>query len=145
MRPLSGFDAARDARVAVILRTRDRPLLLSRALDGIAAQTETRWQLCLVNDGGPTAPIADLIRARAGLAGRLRVLHHPAPRGMEAASNAGLCATSAPFAVIHDDDDTWQPAFLSSCLAVLEAQAHLPALGAVATQSTRVYEDIEGD
>lgn len=39
-------------RVSVIMRTKDRDVLLRRALSDVARQTFTDWGLVIVNDGG---------------------------------------------------------------------------------------------
>ena len=41
-----------DPRVAIIMRTQDRPITLDRALSGILRQSFTEWQLVLVSDAG---------------------------------------------------------------------------------------------
>ena len=38
--------------VAVVMRTKDRPVLLPRALASVLSQTHQNWRLYLVNDGG---------------------------------------------------------------------------------------------
>ncbi|WP_363323715.1 glycosyltransferase, partial [Accumulibacter sp.] len=43
--------------VAVITRTKDRPLLLQRALESVSGQSLTDIQWVIVNDGGEPAPV----------------------------------------------------------------------------------------
>jgi glycosyltransferase involved in cell wall biosynthesis len=130
------------ATVAVITRTKDRPLLLSRALQSVTGQIckSVRW--VLVNDGGARDPVdAIAIEARErGLA--TTVIHNEASRGMEAASNAGIRACDSEFLVIHDDDDSWDPAFLDTCVAFLRAEPHY---GGVVTHSVKVEEELTAD
>lgn len=135
--------ANRRPRVAVIVRTKDRSLLLSRALDDILNQTMEDWELVVVNDGGSARPVDELVSAREErLAKRCRVVHNPSSRGMEAAANQGIEATSAEFLVIHDDDDTWDKTFLAQTLHHLERDS-----GAVAVLAGTeiVLERIDGD
>ncbi|WP_186816534.1 glycosyltransferase family 2 protein [Cellulomonas aerilata] len=125
--------------MAIITRTKQRPLLLERALDDILRQTFDDFVVVVVNDGGDPAPVDDLaarIAARAD--GRLRVLHLPESVGMEAASNRGLAATRSTFVVVHDDDDTWDPHFLE------RAVGHLTGVGSagVMVRTSVVYERI---
>ncbi|SEP18210.1 glycosyltransferase family 2 protein [Trujillonella endophytica] len=105
--------------VAVVVRTRDRPLMLERALADVCAQTFPDWELVVVDDGGDAAVVDDLVAARPGLAGRVTVLHNAESRGMEAASNQGIGASASEFVAIHDDDDTWHPEFLARTVAHL--------------------------
>ena len=131
-------------RVAVVTRTRQRTLLLGRAAASVLAQTHTDWMHVVVNDGGAPAEVeAVLAPYQAAYAGRLRILHHPQPLGMEAASNTGITATESRWLAIHDDDDTWRPAFLERALAAIRAHPLPECRGAVAW-AERVEERMAG-
>jgi glycosyltransferase involved in cell wall biosynthesis len=69
------------------------------------------------------------------------VLHNEVSRGMEAASNQGVGAVEAEFVAVHDDDDTWHPAFLERTVAHLRATDDV----AVAVRTEIVRERIDGD
>ncbi len=130
------------SRVAVVVRTKDRPLLLRRALADVAAQEFGDWRLVIVNDGGDPAGVEDLLaELDADLRRRIAVVHHAEPLGMEEASNAGLAATTSDYVGIHDDDDTWEPRFLAATVAYLDAH---PEDAAVVTRTEIVYEEIHG-
>jgi len=132
-----------EATVGIVVRTKDRPRLLARALDSILSQTHPDWQAIVVNDAGDPEPVEALIAARAEVAaGRLRVLHRQTSTGMEAASNAGLAEVSGRYLAIHDDDDSWHPDFLARTVALLEQQ---PELGGVVTGCVQRREVLEGD
>lgn len=131
------------ATVAVVMRTRDRPLLLERALDDVLAQTLADWRLVVVNDGGDPEPVQRLVDARADrFRGRCEILSHRRGVGMEAASNRGLRATDSEFVVVHDDDDTWDPRFLQRAVAFLERPS-CTDIGVMA-RTEIVYEEIIG-
>ncbi len=133
-------------KVAVITRTKDRALLLRRAIASVLGQRFTDWQLVIVNDGGAPAPVDALVAEhRAVLGDRVRVIHHAQSKGMEAASNAGLKASQSDYVVIHDDDDSWHPDFLFETVAFLENNPTLIGLGGVITHSLRVIERIENE
>lgn len=104
--------------VAVIVRTKDRPRFLERALANIAAQTYPQVRTVVVNDGGDAATVDRLIEASA--LSNVQVIHHEISRGMEAASNVGIRACASEFIAIHDDDDLWEPTFLEKTVAALE-------------------------
>jgi glycosyltransferase involved in cell wall biosynthesis len=127
--------------VAVIMRTRDRPLLLRRALADVCAQTFGDWHLVVVDDGGDAAEVDRVVKQCPGVAGRVTVLHNAVSRGMEAASNQGVGAVDAEFVAVHDDDDTWHPAFLERTVAHLRATGDV----AVAVRTEIVRERIDGD
>lgn len=127
--------------VAVLVRTKDRPRFLRRALANIAEQTFTDYTVCVINDGGDepatrailqASPLAHLLE---GDAPRLMLLT-TGGGNMEAASNAGLAATDSEFVAIHDDDDLWAPEFLERTVGALRASEALIC-------STRVVERYE--
>ena len=127
--------------VAVLVRTKDRPRFLRRALANIAEQTFTDYTVCVINDGGDesatrailqASPLAHLLE---GDAPRLKLLT-TGGGNMEAASNAGLAATDSEFVAIHDDDDLWAPEFLERTVGALRASDALIC-------STRVVERYE--
>ncbi|WP_133185456.1 MULTISPECIES: glycosyltransferase family 2 protein [unclassified Arthrobacter] len=125
--------------VAVIMRSRNRSVLLDRALRDLLGQSMTQWTLVVVNDGGDRAEVDPVVdRYRLQLGDRVQVIHHDVARGMEAASNAGIKASDSEFIAIHDDDDEWHPEFLERTLAYL---AHHDDAG-VAVRTELVYERI---
>lgn len=129
---------AAEPSAAIIMRTRDRPLMLDRAVQDVLAQTRQDWELVIVDDAGDSAAVDAVAARHASEAdGRIRVIHREASTGMEAASNHGLRETSAPTVVIHDDDDTWHATFLQETLAHLEAH---PEQEAVVVRTLIVHE-----
>lgn len=137
--------AAPSARVAIVMRTRDRALFLDRAVASVCAQSFRDWHLVVVDDGGDAAAVdAVLARHAAALAGRASVRHLPTSLGMERAHNAGINATHSEFIAIHDDDDRWHPAFLARTVGFLDDHRDLPGLEGVAVRIVRVTERVEG-
>lgn len=123
---------------AIIMRTRDRPRLLDRAVQDVLAQTRQDWELVIVNDAGEREGVDELLARYATEAdGRIRVLHRETSTGMEAASNHGLRETTAPAVAVHDDDDTWHATFLQETLAHLEAH---PQHAAAVVRTLIVHE-----
>ncbi|MEY2768111.1 MAG: hypothetical protein RI912_1774, partial [Actinomycetota bacterium] len=54
-------------KVAVIMRTFERPVLLARAVASVCQQTFTDWELVIVNNGGAPGPVDSVVAAaRAG-------------------------------------------------------------------------------
>ena len=131
------------ARVTVATRTKNRPLLLRRALESVLSQTFEDFDLVVVNDAGDQAALDALLEPyleRA--AGRLRVVTNEVSNGREAAMNDGFRDSNADYLVLHDDDDTWAPDFLEKTVAYLDE--HADDAG-VATRTEVVFERIEGD
>ena len=130
-------------RVGIIMRTKNRTMLLARALDDVLGQSLQDWHLVVVNDGGDGEAVDALVAGRSDrLRERVTVLHHERSRGMEAASNAGIAASSSEYLVIHDDDDTWHPEFLARTVRHLDLR---PGNAGVGVRTEIVQERIEGD
>lgn len=131
--------------VAIIMRTYNRPVLLVRALASVLQQTHQDWHLYLVNDGGDRAMLDPILSDyRSAFANRLSVIHHPANRGMEAASNSALQQAKGDFIVVHNDDDTWHPAFLHKTTEFLnKPENHRYA--AVTTNCEVICEQLDTD
>ncbi|MCB4769144.1 glycosyltransferase [Ancylobacter sp. Lp-2] len=139
------------SRVAVVTRTRNRNLLLGRAVASVLGQTHADWHLYIVNDGGDAEAVeATVAPHREAFAGRLTVIHNPVSLGMEAASNRALVMAQAQthatgdFLVVHDDDDAWHPDFLKETVGFLQREENR-RYAAVLTRMTRVYERLEPD
>jgi glycosyltransferase involved in cell wall biosynthesis len=136
---------SRDGKVAIILRTRDRPILLRRALQDILAQTYTNWHIQLVNDGGDATILQTLLETYAtALSARFTLHNNLVSVDRPAAINQGLASAEAAFFVVHDDDDTWDTEFLSATVALLDQPENAALIGATALYS-RVNERIEGE
>lgn len=133
-------------RVSIITRTKDRAILLRRAIESVLDQRFTDWRMVVINDGGdPDEVVALVDEYRGRLGDRVTVLHHTHSKGMEAASNAGIRASTGEFVVIHDDDDSWHPDFLRKTVDYLDHNVAIPTLAGVTTHSMRVEEVIQGD
>ncbi|MET4060357.1 glycosyltransferase involved in cell wall biosynthesis [Arthrobacter sp. UYP6] len=127
--------------VAVIVRTKNRPLFLRRALKDVFAQTYSRFRVVIVNDGGDPEDVENLI-AELPLGARQHIdtIHHQQSVGMEAASNAGIRRCDSDYVVIHDDDDLWHPEFLERTVNYLENSSD----AGVVVRTTIRYEEVVG-
>ena len=130
--------AAQSPRVTVVTRTRNRPVLLTRALQSVGAQSFQDLELVIVNDAGSTEAVDSALKsAPEWLKERTRVVTNETSHGREAALEDGLAVSSCEFFAIHDDDDSWEPGFLAACVAHLDEH---PEHGAVATRCDVVDE-----
>jgi glycosyltransferase involved in cell wall biosynthesis len=132
------------ARVAVITRTKNRPVLLRRAADSVASQSFGDFTWTVVNDGGDAEDVAAIMQAAPIDPRRMRLVSHDESLGMEAASNTGIAACDSDYIVVHDDDDSWLPDFLERTVAFLDSPEGA-RYGGVATHSLYVSEEIRGD
>lgn len=110
-------------RVSIVVRTKNRPDFLARALSSITGQTFGDWEAIIVNDGGEPAKVAALVAElpRAADRDRIRVIDHPASRGRWVSANAGVLAATGEYLVLHDDDDSWHRDFLARAVEYLDA------------------------
>ena len=132
--------AAQSPRVSVVTRTRNRPVLLTRALQSVGAQSFQDLELVIVNDAGSTEPVESaLASAPQWLKERTRVVTNETSHGREAALEDGLAVSSCEFFAIHDDDDSWEPGFLAACVAHLDEH---PEHGAVAARCDVIKETV---
>ena len=104
--------------ISVVIPTRGRPTLVTRAVASVLGQTRRDLEVIVVVDGPDPATTAAL---EAVTDPRLRVLANPATLGAGAARNAGIAAAAAPWVAFLDDDDAWLPAKLERQVAALEA------------------------
>ena len=132
--------AAQSPRVTVVTRTRNRPVLLTRALQSVGAQSFQDLELVIVNDAGSTEAVDSALKsAPEWLKERTRVVTNETSHGREAALEDGLAVSSCEFFAIHDDDDSWEPGFLAACVAHLDEH---PEHGAVAASCDLIFETV---
>lgn len=133
-------------RIAVVVRTKDRPGFLARALKSITDQTFDAWECIIVNDGGETGPVnREISRVPERHREKVRVLHRETSHGRWVSANAGVLATTAPYLTLHDDDDTWHPEFLARSVAYLDDPHHADREGVVSRiEIVREEEDGHG-
>ena len=107
-------------RVSVVMPTYGHAAFIERALEGLCAQREPRWELVVVDDASPDDTVDHVQRWLDDP--RIRLVRLPKNQGVGGALNAGLAATSAPVVAYLPSDDTWYPEHLETLLATLEAQ-----------------------
>ncbi|CAO3363225.1 glycosyltransferase family 2 protein [Azospirillum melinis] len=129
-------------RVAIITRTKDRPVLLKRAADSVACQTLDSYSWVIVNDGGDLDDVLEVVNGSLVDPQKVTICANAKSLGMEAASNVGIRSSRSEYIVIHDDDDSWHPDFLKETVAFLDRNRHI--YGGVLTHSTYISEEICG-
>jgi glycosyltransferase involved in cell wall biosynthesis len=97
-----GVTSSRPA-VSIILATNRICPFLPEALDSVARQTCTDWELIVVDDGSPDpGALRELVVAFP----RAVVVRQP-NRGVAQGRNAGCAAATGAYITILDDDDFW--------------------------------------
>jgi len=131
------------SNVAIITRTKNRPLFLIRCIKTVLAQQYQDWIHVIVNDGGDCCSVDEIVRKNhEAYRNRIKVIHNLQSLGMEAASNIGVKNSESNYITILDDDDTWHPDFLSQCITSITSKRH-PKIAGVVTHSSRVLEKVE--
>jgi glycosyltransferase involved in cell wall biosynthesis len=133
--------------VGIVTRTKNRRVLLKRALESVLYQSYPNWQMVIVNDGGDRDDVDALVAGYADLSGgRVRVVHNARSLGMEGASKVGLAGLETDLLIMHDDDDSWAPEFLAVTTRELQQlQASYPAVQGVTTYANLVMEQVNGN
>ncbi len=107
------------ARVRVFLPTFRRHALLPRAVASLRAQTFTNW-ICELHNDDPADPFpAELVARLADP--RIRFVQHERNLGPIETFNRFYQPTAEPFYSLLEDDNTWEPAFLETMLAAMDA------------------------
>ncbi|WP_157981046.1 glycosyltransferase [Pseudidiomarina insulisalsae] len=90
--------------VSIYLPTKNRLELLKRAIASVLAQTETNWELIVVDDGSTDATPAYL-QELAQADKRVRYIRHEYSVGAPASRNEAISAAHAELVTGLDDDD----------------------------------------
>jgi glycosyltransferase involved in cell wall biosynthesis len=116
--PVSDTSKAQAPLVSVVIPTRGRPDLVTRAVRSALAQTVREIEVIVVVDGPDPA-------TREALAGcddaRLCVVELDASGGAAAARNVGVRHARGEWTALLDDDDEWRPEKLATQLALADA------------------------
>ncbi|MBF0605926.1 MAG: glycosyltransferase [Magnetococcales bacterium] len=104
--------------VSLIVRTKDRPKMLLKALESIAGQTYRPIEVVLVNDGGCALDIEG-IRLILGDC-QCRYIALEENHGRSHAGNVGLTNATGNYIGFLDDDDDLMPEHLDTLVTFLE-------------------------
>lgn len=104
-------------QVSVILRTKDRLLLLQRALASLANQTFRDFEVVLVNDGGED--VSNLVQGfRSHFP--IKYIYNEISKGRTAAVNRGFQESKGKWISYLDDDDILYPWHLEALFQAVE-------------------------
>ncbi|KJU82313.1 glycosyl transferase group 2 family protein [Candidatus Magnetobacterium bavaricum] len=104
--------------VSVIVRTKDRPRMLVKALQSITGQTYRPIEVVLVNDGGCALDMEEIKVILGDCRCIYIALEHN--RGRAHAGNVGLTNASGDYIGFLDDDDDLLPVHLQTLVTFLE-------------------------
>src|SRR5208337_4485988 len=103
------------AKVSVVIPVYNGARTVPLALASVFAQSFTDYEVVVVNDGSTD----DTTSVLAGYGDRIHVVTQ-SNRGLPAARNAAIRASSGEYVAFLDDDDEWMPEMLARCAAVLD-------------------------
>jgi glycosyltransferase involved in cell wall biosynthesis len=133
--------------VAIVMRTFDRPLFLTRAVQSVLKQSYQSWRLIIVNSGAPDDVQAVMNHASGEFRGRVVVIQSVQRGGLQCIgclTNEGLAAAEeSRWVTVLDDDDTWHSSFLARAVERLTVQKRHPDVRGVAAQSMVLNEVLE--
>lgn len=110
---------------SVVIPTRNRPRLVTRAIRSVLAQTDDDFEVVVVDDGS-SPPLSE---ADVPTEPRLRVLRREESGGAGAARNQGWRAASSARIVFLDDDDELCPGFLAAARRAFEEAGEAVGFG----------------
>jgi glycosyltransferase involved in cell wall biosynthesis len=100
-----------------VIPTHNRRDAVLLALHSVVAQTRPVDEICVIDDGSTDGSAAAIHAAFP----HITVIEQP-NRGVSAARNRGIAATSGEWVAFLDSDDAWQPRKIERQLAVLAEQ-----------------------
>jgi glycosyltransferase involved in cell wall biosynthesis len=109
-----------DPLVSVVVPTYDRPEYLVEAVESVLAQSYDPVELVVVDDHSPVPASTALGDLDTDALAAFRCLRHEENRGANAARNTGIEAATGEFVSFLDDDDGWDPTFLSQAVETFE-------------------------
>ena len=100
--------------VTVVIATRERPELLARCLESLAAQRYPRFETVVVDNAPATDATRELVKERFG--DSVRYVREPL-RGLASAHNAGVAAALGEITAFTDDDVVIDAGWLDALVA----------------------------
>jgi glycosyltransferase involved in cell wall biosynthesis len=122
-------------KFSVIIPTFKRIDLLQRAIESVDRQTYQNYEIIVINDNVEDKEIIDSLIAKFD---KIKVIHHPLPRGGNAARNSGILNSDGELIAFLDDDDFWLPEKLYRHFRQHE---QYPSVGLVYSASLNVYNN----
>jgi len=114
-------------------------------MESVLAQSTSDWHHVIVNDGGDKESVDGLASEfEKAYAGRLTVLHQR-KQGMQKAANNAIKKSDSTYLVIHDDDDSWHPDYLSKTTRFLDKKGVSSPYQGVISKTLRVLEAEQED
>lgn len=125
-------------KVAIITRTKNRPLLLERAIKSVEKQNYDNYVHVIFNDGGDRKQLEALLRKYPN--DRRVVVHSQKTISYTAALNRAIKSVESDYVAILDDDDSWPVERLEKTIPYLDLSGDV----AVVVKMDIIVEEIVG-
>lgn len=131
-------------KIAIITRTKDRPLFLRRALKSVEAQTFNDYVHVIINDGGDMELVDRIVKElSAEQRKKTEVYHRPkSSNAPDTIFNESVDRVESELVVIHDDDDTWHEEFLQRTISILDKHTDIAG---VVVRVDKVIEKVKDE
>lgn len=131
-------------KIAIITRTKDRPLFLPRAIRSIAEQTYDDYIHVIVNDGGDVDSVERIINSQTSkIKAKIKLFHRTEPSGApDTIFNESIDRVESEYVAIHDDDDTWHKDFLLQTVSYLDESKNTAG---VVVRTDKVVEKVKNN
>jgi len=127
--------------VAVITRTKDRPIFLRRCANDLVNQRFPGLCWVIVNDGGEPDPVEDTSAYARNHGLNCVVVHLRENMGVAEAANVGIRHSESEYIHLHDDDDSVEPGFYETMCGHLEQDVK-GRFGGVVCSTSRIDEKL---
>ena len=124
-------------KIAVITRTKNRNLLLERAIKSVRSQSYKNYVHVVLNDGGDGDKLEALLNQYPDE--KRIVIHNQQSAGITIALNQAINAVDSEYISILDDDDSWAPTRLETVVDFMDTSKNP---GAIVVMD-RIIEKIE--
>ena len=100
--------------ISIIIPTKDRPILLKRAINSILKQNYQNWELLIINDSSTkmSINIEDP---------RIKIVSNNNKPGANGARNTGINLATGKYIAFLDDDDIWGQDKLLKQLKIMDS------------------------
>ena len=121
--------------VSIVVAFYNAESFLAEAIDSVLAQTYTRWELLLIDDGSLDSGPEIAQRYAVQNPDRIYYLAHPGHRnlGMCASRNLGVRHSRGQYIAVLDSDDVWLPRKLEEQTALMQAHPEAGGFGFMVT------------
>jgi len=125
--------------ISVVLPTyNSKPKLLREAIESVAQQTYSNWELCIVDDGSTSEDCLALLKEYENTDSRIRVYFSPINGGIAQSSRIAVNMAKGDYISFLDHDDVLTNTALRDVVEFLEVE---PSVDYVYTDHAMIAED----